>query len=412
MRMKSPIIPVLAVLLSYMPLAGQDSPDMEVGRLAVPPAPVVSGLTATLTDKTVVLSWDAPPARIAESSILRDNKPITAATYRSAERIGKVARNVTTFTDVLEAPGSYYYAVLSYGSDGRVFDFFLPANNATLVAVSFAPPVTAGSARITAFAPMVRNDAVIVTWKSDARGANLVLYRSTTPFSGLTSLAGAIVLSSFAETGTPYVDYPVPGVPYYYAILDEASVLSGNVRFVTDENTNRVPVEVSAGYAKFQKNGVPPVRPMPLPWLNPDGKLERPPYRFSRETERMVSAMTSGAPKSREIPHRAYLFEIDTLASGAGEEYALRKILETSFIPGDWEATIADLGRFLSIRRSPEVSARARFYLGQAKFFTGSYSGALLEFLLVQDRYYVQAREWIHYVIERMAATGRQPVTG
>ncbi len=126
----------------------------------------------------------------------------------------------------------------------------------------------------------------------------------------------------------------------------------------------------------------------------------------------MIASMTSDAPDTRGVPHRAYLFEIDTLASGAGEEYALRKILETSFIPGKWDATIVDLGRFLSIRRTPDVSARARFYLGQAKYFTGAYSGALLEFLLVQDRYYVQAREWIQYVMERLAATGRGDVTG
>ncbi len=410
--MKSPIIPILAVIVSCLPLQGQDVAEYEPGRLSVPPAPVVSGITTTLTDNTVVISWDTPPARIAESAVLRDSKPITAATYRSAERIARVSRDITSYTDKPESPGSYYYAVLSYGADGTAFDFFLPANNATLLAVSLAPPVGSEPVRITTFASMVRNDAVIVTWKSDVREANLLLFRSTTPFTDMTSLAGAIVLSSFTETGTPYVDYPVPGVPYYYAILDEASVLSGNVRFAADENTNRVPVEVSAGYAKFQKNGVPPVRPIPLPWLNPDGKPDRPAYRFSRDTERMISDITSESPKPGVKPRRAYLFEIDTLASGAGEEYALRKILETSFIPGQWETTISELSKFLSIRRSPDVSARARFYLGQAKFFSGAYSGALLEFLLVQDRYHVQAREWIHYVMERIASASRSSVTG
>ncbi len=409
--MKSPIIPILAVLLSILPLTAQEAFETAPGRLEVPPAPVVSGITASLTENKVLISWDTPPSTIAESTILRDTKPITASTFRSAQRRGTVNRDVTTYTDILESPGSYYYAVLSFGSDGKAFDFFLPANNATLIAVSLAAPAEAVSVRITAFTSLVRNDAVIVTWKTDFKGTGLVLYRSTTPFSDMTSLAGAIVLSSFDETGTPYVDYPVPGVPYYYAILDESSVLSGNVSFVADENTNRVPVEVSSGYAKFQKVGVPPVRPMPLPWLNPSSKLERPPYRFTRETEAMISSMTSKPGILREVPYRAYLFEIDTLASGAGEEFTLRKILESSFIPGKWDVAITELGRFLSIRRSSEVTARAHFYLGQAKFFSGSYSEALLEFLLVQDRYHVQARAWIHYVMERLSSD-RRSITG
>ena len=92
-----------------------------------------------------------------------------------------------------------------------------------------------------------------------------------------------------------------------------------------------------------------------------------------------------------------YLFTIDAQSNTGGEELALRTILAGSFIPGHWDAAIMELKRFLSIRRTPSTVARARFYIGEAQFFSGNYHQALLEFLLAQDRYYNQSREWIHY---------------
>ena len=63
---------------------------------------------------------------------------------------------------------------------------------------------------------------------SSRSGKNLVVYRSTRPFTGTDSLVSAILVATIPDDGTPFVDYPVPGVPCYYAVIDEPSLRSGS----------------------------------------------------------------------------------------------------------------------------------------------------------------------------------------
>ena len=376
----------------------------------VPPPPVISELRADLDGNSVVLSWKAAPDVKGESIILRYGSPITAANYLSTEKRGVVPHDVTTFTDTIEDGQSYYYAVLSREDNGTVYDFFLPASNSMLLGVSSAEPAgPEGISEITGLDPMVRNDAVILTWQNPRKGRNLVLYRSANPFTGMTSLAQAVVISNFADSGAPFVDYPVPGVPCFYALLDELAIRSGNATFVPGGNTNRVPVEVPAAYAKYQKGGLPSVRPMPLPWLNPSRAAQQPEWRFAKETESMIRKLALPAGKERTIAHEPYVFLADIKSTGSGEEYALKTIIESQFIGERWEKAADDLGKFLSIRRTPKTTARARFYLGQAHFFSGNYQQALLEFLLAQNQYYSLSREWIQYTMERLESAGANP---
>jgi TolA-binding protein len=48
------------------------------------------------------------------------------------------------------------------------------------------------------------------------------------------------------------------------------------------------------------------------------------------------------------------------------------------------------------------MEARARFYLGQSHYFSGSYREALIEFISVQSLYPVEANEWIQEILSRL----------
>lgn len=371
----------------------------------VPPPPVVSALTASVEGDTVTLTWTPAPDLRGTSIVLRSDRPVTAANYQSVERIAEIPYTESSYTDIPETDGTYYYAILSVDHTGSAYDFFLPASNSMLVPVSIASEQPTVPVRISDFEAVTRNDAVIVRWNSDHSGKNLVLYRSNTPFTGITSLVTAIVAATLEDDGSPFVDYPVPGIPYYYAVLEEEAIRSGTVSFTPEENTNRLPVEVSSRFSKLDRSKLPPLRSMPLPWLNPGNRIRRNPVIFSRNTERMIKNIVNMSVQSRSYERTAYLFSIDTENSTGGEELALRTILEKSFIPGHWDMAITELKRFLSIRRTPSTAARTRFYIGEAHYFSGNYDEALLEFLLSQDRYYNQSREWIQYTLEKMVST-------
>ncbi|ULQ59927.1 hypothetical protein K7I13_00850 [Brucepastera parasyntrophica] len=401
--MKKPFSMLFLLFLLTGAVMAQETEDNE---RTVPPPPIVSELHAVVSGDSVTLTWKAAPDIHGENIILRSNRPITAANYTATDRRGSVPTSMTTFYESIEFGKEYYYAVLTRDSEGVFYDFFLPASNSMLVAVTAESGTDqAEKAAISAFNVMLRNDAVIITWTSSPKGKNLVLYRSTSAFTGINSLVPAIVISSFKDTGTPYIDYPVPGVPYYYAILDEDDLSAGSVQFIPDQNTSRYTVEVPASFARVQRNVLPVLRPMPLPWLNPSGAIDYGAATFPAGTEKMIQNLTKNTPARKSAPMIPYIFASDKNASGSGEEFLLKGIIDATFPDGLWDKAMTDLNEFMSIRRSAAATARVHFYLGEAYYFSGKYREALLEFLLAQDQYYNQSREWIQYTLEQIVIT-------
>lgn len=403
MKPMSAICIVSLIFLPVLALASQEA-DTGFSGLGVPPAPVVSALSAAVQGETVTLSWTAAPDIRGTSEILRADFPITAANEQSAEKRGTVDWNVTEFRDTLESGQEYWYAVVSAEPDGTRYSFFLPASNSLIMPVSTRVIAASESAGIDSFTLRIRNDAVVVSWTETVRGKNLVLYRSTEPFTAFSSLLRSVLVSAISDSGSSYTDYPVPGVPYYYALLDEDDVHTGAVSFMTGKNTNASPVEIPSELAVIKRASVQPIRPMPLPYLNPTMEPDRAPFVFSRGTEAKIASL-SGSPGRPQTEHGIFVFRSDTeTTSSGGDDYALRKIVTDGFRSEKLSATLSALDDYLSLRRSEQAAARARFYRGEALYFSGKYEEALLEFLLARDVYANQAGEWIQYTLNALTS--------
>jgi len=394
---------LLLLSLAFSFLHAEETPMVDA-KAAVPPPPVVTALSAEVSDDKVLLSWIPAQNVTGESLILRADRPITAANYQAASVVGTVSSDATSFTDKLPDANGYYYAVISRDSAGNAYNFFLPASNSLLVAVSSGQlPQIGDIAAITGLDVVRKDDSVFISWSASIKRQNLVLYRSTTPFTSLTSLLQAIVIASFTDSGTPYIDYPVPGVAWYYAICDEDALRGGAVTFTAGANASRIPIEIPAGSTNNRRYILPVLRPMPLPWLNPSNEAPRPMATFSPQVEKIVHRLISEAEPARVPADRAaYIFASDLDPRLGGEDYTLRKILEKTLNTGRWEQTIQELNGFLAIRHSPETAARAHFYIGEALYFSKAYTKAIPEFLLAQDSYYNQAREWIGYSLDKL----------
>lgn len=392
------------IALLSLPLAALSAQDAASSFTAsgVPPAPVVSSLSASVLGDTIILTWTPAPDVTGTSEILRSESPITAATEATAELRGKVDHGVTEFRDASESGKTWWYAVVSTDSDGTRYNFFLPASNSLIMPVYTGAVAIPTKSTISGFTAKVRNDAVILGWSATLPGTNLVLYRSTSPFTSFSSLVSAVLVSAFADSGGSFTDYPVPGVPYYYALLDEDAVHAGIVAFEKGTNMNSVPVEVPAELSVIKRATVQPLRPMPLPFLNLAQGTEVPKTTFSPATEERIARLMGSAREPVRV-HIPFIFrsDLESTTSG-GDEYALRLIVTEGFGAGAYEATIARLDDFLSLRRSEQTAARAHFYRGEAYFFLGKHEEALLDFLLARDTYENQAGEWIQYALSAL----------
>ena len=254
----------------------------------------------------------------------------------------------------------------------------------------------------TSFGVTVREKAVVITWSATHEGRNIIIYRSSAPFDSVSSLAGAVPVTNLKDTGTPFIDYPVPNISFYYAVLEESQLDNADIRFIMGKNTTNTPVTVMNG----QKNTEPfSERATPLPFLNPEKTEKKPPEFFSSETEEAVSALASYRADSEEpFPEREpYIFPTDRQSPDGGEAMELQRILKESFLPKDWHNAEKEFNSFLKIRRTAKVSARTQFYLGEVFFFQKKYAAALLKFLLVQDTYEALSAEWIRHCLIRLA---------
>ena len=150
------------------------------------------------------------------------------------------------------------------------------------------------------------------------------------------------------------------------------------------------------------------MRPIPLPLMTlhnfdtggffSDAPRDIP---LSRESSIMLSNsyMPSKVPLELKKPR---VFMIDLQSPASGEESALFQIIKEYFEKYDWERARISLQHYLSLPRSPDVQARAQFYLGQTFYFTGDFRDALFEFLAFRPFHPAEANSWIDAVLAAM----------
>jgi hypothetical protein len=205
-------------------------------------------------------------------------------------------------------------------------------------------------------------------------------------------------------TVSPFTDYPVPGLSYYYALIYEDEISGGNMGVKPGINATIPAVTVSGGRTAERA-----LRPIPLPAMTfnntmPDGYFLPRDAGFTSLSENAAKTI-----KNTHIPEKTPLelrkpriFTVDLQSPSGGEDSALFQIISEFFIKRDWEKARTGLQHYLSLPRSKDIEARARFYFGQTLYFTGNYRGALFEFLSIRSIHPVEANMWIDSTLAAM----------
>ena len=97
----------------------------------------------------------------------------------------------------------------------------------------------------------------------------------------------------------------------------------------------------------------------------------------------------------RGLPTTLEIMEDDRTPAASGELASLQAIVSGQFGKPDYAETERLIRDFLSIDRSPEVEARARFYLGQVIFLQNKPREAVMEFIMARDYFYPQTQRWL-----------------
>jgi len=387
-------------------------------------SPVVSQLTAEARNNFVRLSWiDSRDAR-GPVYIYRSVRPIDSAALVNIRPVA-IPYGTQYFVDETEGAAAYYYFVAASDVNGQRYDIIIPFSNTVSTGAPESPldntPASPQGrlsqiSEIAGISAYLDGERVIVSFTINGYAKSAILYRHTQPIRRIQDLISAVIVQS--SNISPLIDYPAQGYSYYYALFFEDDISRGTVEVRPGRNTTITPVTI-AGRASAPP---PEIRTMPLPSMTPEKAaggvlaqqsqpaapvIQNPPPPPYIETPQAAQAASQPPPEPAQSPpplpsKRPRVFSRDLEMPAGGEESTLRTIVQGPITTRDWGSARDQLAQYLSLPRSAETEARARFYLGQAYFFCGQHREALVEFLYVRNRFPAEAAEWIEAVLAEM----------
>ena len=380
--------------------------------------PFVSRIKVSSTPSTVQISWKDTSDVQGNCIIYRHSSPITEENLEKAVKIARIPQGVEYYEDYPPyTHTNYYYAVLMEDNDSLLHKLFIPFRNAAPDAVSITEKTESKSpALVTAIESRSFDDFIRLNFKCSKPSAELFVYRNTEPIKDRDDLLNANLIATLAGNTSSYTDYPVPGIGYYYGIIDSNLIKTGNYIFKAGENITIIPAEIEL--KSTERIGLPemPVsRPKPLPYLSisrgfHSGRHLSPSVidvipeeaQVSAETEDIIGRLLSELPSSEKSSLQPVILKQDSNAEAGSERAMLFSILETDFLTGRYDSAANRLIEFQKVKRDYAIEASVHFYLGQIYYFKAEDRKAFTEFLFAEDFFYLETRPWLSSLYRRL----------
>jgi hypothetical protein len=412
-------LPLFLVLLLLAPALA--CPAQEAGMPDT--IPFVSRLKAVSGDTQIKLMWKDSPDVNGENLVFRHTEEIADTNLEQARLLARVPKGVEYYLDIPPDERGYFYAVIMEDLEGKRYASLIPFRNKTSAAVAVTTKASEDvlAARISGISAAVTPDAgaIQVSFRSSNPDRDLIVFWSTTPLRTPEDLLQGTSKASVDPGVQRYQVPALPGVGYYFAVLDAGLYKIGQVPLTGGVNATTNPVEIPLASGGGLAPAPSRLRAFPLPALQltravesgrelPGGEpVELPPRRpVSAAAQRAIEQIIAGVSRNTLPEMTPQVLEADRTPSPSGELAALRQIVTGPLAGGRFSEASSLIGNFLSLPRKPEVEARARFYLGQALYFENDSRNAVMEFLLAEDVLYQETRQWIDACIRRLAAQG------
>ena len=209
-------------------------------------APFVSRLKTEGRGTGIVLSWkDARNLTDPLYHIYESWHPFDSESFPHSSRIATVRGGVEHY---LYEPGDSnprYFLILAE-EEGKLFDVFIPYRNMNMKSVSAEKTVLQEqkASRISGLIVVPESQDLLINADTSDPGRPLILFRSTKALINREDLKDAARVRVFEGESIELRDHVVPGIPFYYALVDKALYESGSSIILYDGSVTPSPVSI------------------------------------------------------------------------------------------------------------------------------------------------------------------------
>ncbi|MDR2149586.1 MAG: hypothetical protein LBO67_01935 [Spirochaetaceae bacterium] len=389
-------ITALSVFLLTVPIA---LPSQELF------VPFVSKISVERKGDLIRLSWVDSPDIYGPVYIYRSFEPLdTQYPQLAGIKAIEIPYGTQSYTDEIERSVSLYYFIVASAETGERYPIVLPYSNSIVVS---AHDGDSASSEINIFSldAVARGEGVSLSYRSIDSRKSTVLYRSSHPITQKSDLVSARIIN--LNIPVPFMDYPVPGFPCYYALVFAEDLEAGTVEIIPGYNATVEPVTLPARQSLKLRDYEVSLPLLTMPAAVPDAPALLPASTLplSKEAEQALEPLLrKGMEKGAAAPHEPQILEADFSTPRESEDYTLYSIVHGAFTAHDWQTAQSELRAFMRLPQSAELEQRAHFYLGQIYFFLGLLPDALFEFLAIRNKFPDESYQWIMHVLTAMVA--------
>jgi hypothetical protein len=383
-------------------------------------APFISRLKATVFDSRIKLTWKDSADVLGENLIYRFTDEISDKNIDKATLLSRVPSGVEFYVDAPPDEKGYYYAILLEDVAKKLYKVLIPFRNTTSIAVAVSTTATEEdlASQVTGIRAAISSsqDAIDLSFRSSNPARDLLVFWGTSPLAVPEDLLrGASKVS--IDPGVLRHRIPVvQGVDYFFAVLDAGLYKVGKAPLTPGQNTTIAPVQIPLPPVTLTMPTTSTVRRiLPLPSLQLTKGIESgqplpSDLSFKLPEEKPISTATaaaigeimSGVQEQEPVGMQLQILESDLTPAAGGELASLQVIVSGQFARANYAEAERLIRDFLSLRRAPEVEARARYYLGQIVYFQGKPREAAMEFILAEDYFYHETQPWLDACLTKL----------
>jgi len=375
-------------------------------------SPFPSKLKLYKSGLEIIMTWqDSDDLEDESYLIYRNREPITENTFNNSQLLAEIDSGIMIFTDKPSGFGDFYYAIICRDAQ-RTYPVFLPYRN------SSAKPVNIASREFQEEnAGLVRNlqtqiydSRVSIRFNSDQDTRRYAVYRSTHPIKDLMELNRSNLLRILEPGIRQYQDSPIPGIPYYYAVVDYELYQSSDKDLLYNGNWTNNAITLPLTEYLGSSYRTTDLRRAPLPEI----RLERffaelPEVDLQIPSEKSISPSVLGKIRNYLKIEEQQIQELEPVIlaferseSSLPQQKRLTELIEQDFNEGNWEEAQNKLLLLLQEDGGRELNHRIYFYRGQCNYFLKRYEEAYMDFSLSSRVYPRESMVWQEKIISKL----------